>query len=1224
MAHPAIWRGKQFFYPIGNTSAVCLTQDLCPSEKADVLLLGCGDPRHILYTVYTNSAGSQGSRKLDFTCCDIESAVIARNVILFTLLADEGAAQQAPQIWNIFFHFYLDKASHDLLISQCRRLIELSNDLDSWNKGPYGHFLHMCTERTLAELRRLWELYIKTTTCSPSEAKAFVSAYATDVKDCRAKFEHVFTASRAAGPLSMYAFKVAGDHYNIYWETGVCSAAPKRPSEVSHPNPTLAYSMAGDKFAVHYGTDPLSCFHLAEALAPAVGSARHPEQTTLEDVVNVCKTQFSRWCTSVSKVLRSQRPSSPSPLIIRCFVGDALSLCQALCYYNTTKSTSTPFPVAPWKHASITFDPGAYGTCTQSPAPTTFNIIDTSNLIDHVGMLNILAVTFPILQRTPSTTLYTEGLSGSSPDDTLSQLCGDIATIGLLLGLIPASFVSQFTNRSNMHELLMRAAQEHATQHHERLTWKLIGGAEKLVTDLDRPIDLSPEQLAGILFNVYLDMFFHQNMVRRMTMIKRSPSSIRIFGNIHYHRRSYAEILGVVKRRVITEWAQTMSMLHDKILGDRTLMTGMNFYQDLYCQLHLLGVFTVEWMSLQKVQEVYRVERPVIFRDWKALPQTVCVVLVIPRDRLQPLLPALDETGTPVLQCDVRGAVTSNTFSCINTVFGTVKTSGKGDGKTAVIKEDVTGRYGTSPLVVWFWVPSVVLMSEHRLTVVFTVLSTPATCMSLTMKLGLDLSLFRADMGDEQLVHILRQRPDAGPEGREERKQIGGCPVETSGARTFVTLDRECKKPVTFTTRVDIVEPGMKASLISGATPTVNQISMHSIAIVLGDKSLQFPFPLPIDAKKVKLRIARKSLYIEVTLPLKLALGGTDMDMFPVIPQGGDLAIWSLHRVNLDQCMPFSIANKKALDWVNPHVSLMLSERERRIPDGLTTGSTLLDVKHTLHLIFWHASGTANGTPPLCYALQEEGKVFVMLYITDLRLDLGSHAMVADAWVMPSSPSSEKAEAFNKVSRHVVSSNTKQMGMGVEERKAWMHLLVAATERCRTWEHKTNCEYRAQGAIPLTLEPNQSSICSCGAGVGTESFVKKYPMLRPLAPYVTRAAISPLFALSYMEKVGNPGKVGNLEDAIVTKTPTPASEASVRHVCAACGKERGVSGPLLICSRCKVVRYCSAGCQRKDWKGHKKHCVVPPSQGDRSSRIVVMSIVFAVFMLVLCRRGIGS
>jgi len=102
----------------------------------------------------------------------------------------------------------------------------------------------------------------------------------------------------------------------------------------------------------------------------------------------------------------------------------------------------------------------------------------------------------------------------------------------------------------------------------------------------------------------------------------------------------------------------------------------------------------------------------------------------------------------------------------------------------------------------------------------------------------------------------------------------------------------------------------------------------------------------------------------QIILPLKLNLGDTDSDMFPVIPHGGDLALWNMHRVNLDQCMPLSIADKKALGWVNPHVSLMMSDRERRIPNGLTTGSTLLGVKRSLHFIFGHASGLAEGKPP--------------------------------------------------------------------------------------------------------------------------------------------------------------------------------------------------------------------------------------------------------------------
>lgn len=52
MLTPAIVNIVSFFYPVGNTPAVCLTQDLPGEEAADVLLLGCGDVRNILFTTY--------------------------------------------------------------------------------------------------------------------------------------------------------------------------------------------------------------------------------------------------------------------------------------------------------------------------------------------------------------------------------------------------------------------------------------------------------------------------------------------------------------------------------------------------------------------------------------------------------------------------------------------------------------------------------------------------------------------------------------------------------------------------------------------------------------------------------------------------------------------------------------------------------------------------------------------------------------------------------------------------------------------------------------------------------------------------------------------------------------------------------------------------------------------------------------------------------------------
>jgi Domain of unknown function (DUF4470) len=59
MSIPLIYRGVHFFYPIGNTSAFCLTKDVAPEVPANILLLGCGDTRHILYTIFSENRSSK-------------------------------------------------------------------------------------------------------------------------------------------------------------------------------------------------------------------------------------------------------------------------------------------------------------------------------------------------------------------------------------------------------------------------------------------------------------------------------------------------------------------------------------------------------------------------------------------------------------------------------------------------------------------------------------------------------------------------------------------------------------------------------------------------------------------------------------------------------------------------------------------------------------------------------------------------------------------------------------------------------------------------------------------------------------------------------------------------------------------------------------------------------------------------------------------------------------
>jgi hypothetical protein len=52
MSAPVVVDIVTYFYPIGNTSAVHLTRNLPRNQTAEILLLGCGDIRNIVFTVY--------------------------------------------------------------------------------------------------------------------------------------------------------------------------------------------------------------------------------------------------------------------------------------------------------------------------------------------------------------------------------------------------------------------------------------------------------------------------------------------------------------------------------------------------------------------------------------------------------------------------------------------------------------------------------------------------------------------------------------------------------------------------------------------------------------------------------------------------------------------------------------------------------------------------------------------------------------------------------------------------------------------------------------------------------------------------------------------------------------------------------------------------------------------------------------------------------------------
>ena len=98
-------------------------------------------------------------RKFDFTCCDIEAEIIARNTVILTLIADDKGGALSQHLWNIYYHVFLNKGSMEVLQTHVKNVLKYSQSLQNWNLGPYASLIHFCDDGTFQAVVKLWKLY---------------------------------------------------------------------------------------------------------------------------------------------------------------------------------------------------------------------------------------------------------------------------------------------------------------------------------------------------------------------------------------------------------------------------------------------------------------------------------------------------------------------------------------------------------------------------------------------------------------------------------------------------------------------------------------------------------------------------------------------------------------------------------------------------------------------------------------------------------------------------------------------------------------------------------------------------------------------------------------------------------------------------------------------------------------------------------------------------------
>lgn len=415
-------------------------------------------------------------------------------------------------------------------------LVRASDSLEAWTSSPFGDFIDFLSLDSMESLRKFWVSYsqVHDRVQFENRARNVIQKRSQKIAGFNA-----FHGVRAAGPFVFEAVKTMAHVYREYWKTGVVGGNPEDRADLGNislglVNPMFAVSSApaGD-YAVHYGTEPLLGFHVAEAFS------NHPEGSTgasegvNDHVIDVAKAQFRAWCHSFKNFVANGR------VFLELLSGEAIGFCHELQLqipFKTELGGSARGYVKPWTSRPLLIERSVGRRKNDNVGLfSTYDIIDSSNLSDHVGLINVLTATLPLLRQSPSSVLYNESLLKASKniDKSLSDVLGsDVATFALLIGIAPVGLLSGITMEAVSNEIALtvyhgkeKGAQQ---QFRMRIPWKYLQFTDPLLLKSiedqsaeSLQVEWEPEALSEYLFSLYLTVCYHHSCLLRIFYLDR-------------------------------------------------------------------------------------------------------------------------------------------------------------------------------------------------------------------------------------------------------------------------------------------------------------------------------------------------------------------------------------------------------------------------------------------------------------------------------------------------------------------------------------------------------------------------------------------------------------------------------------------------------------------------------------------------------------------------------
>lgn len=337
-----------FSYLIGNTKPISIDTSGFTALPVRCLFLGSGDLRHALHSVHT----SLNILQWEMYAVDINPAIVARNLLFLQALKDGSISSSI--IWSIWYEFLLDSDTNKCL----QKLIctTLTNGLESVRESDRAiiidtllnwlHFTITATLHTSLNQRK-------------EHLKRFLTrntylTFDTFIDNLCEKFMKIlFDKSESK-------LRRLKDEIKLFSLLGVTGTYARK----DFINVTMLQPTTG-LYTGHYAMNPFDSYFPFENESE-VKFFRDIDEDETYPLLKYCLAKFDEW-------IYSNRARS-TDIVWHLWCGDALNL--------------TLF------HMSL----------------LEFDLIHTSNLVDNLGLLDILVTCMPLLRHRASSCILTQSL----------------------------------------------------------------------------------------------------------------------------------------------------------------------------------------------------------------------------------------------------------------------------------------------------------------------------------------------------------------------------------------------------------------------------------------------------------------------------------------------------------------------------------------------------------------------------------------------------------------------------------------------------------------------------------------------------------------------------------------------------------------------------------------------------------------------------------------------